>query len=126
MPECGVCVCVSVCVCVCVCVKRVSDPEAGVVVSLLMWVPGTKPRSSARSASALNYWAISPASFGVVFVYDWGLFRLSLLRFDTLGSELRKFVLKELAHFLKDVEIRKIKLTLLTVFLCYYHCSLQR
>lgn len=58
-----------ICVYVCVCVYRCpQSPEEGVgclelklqiVLSHLMWVVGTKPRSSERTASAFNYWAIS-------------------------------------------------------------------
>lgn len=44
--------------------KRSLDPlelELQMVVSHLMWVLQTEPRSSAEAASAMNNWAISPA-----------------------------------------------------------------
>ena len=36
------------------------DVELWMVVSCLIWVLETKPRSSGRAANAVNQWAISP------------------------------------------------------------------
>lgn len=55
---------ISSCVCACALrgLQRVSDPlelELKVVVSHLMWVLETEPRSSGRESSAPNHWAVS-------------------------------------------------------------------
>ena len=60
-----VCMCVHVCMCTCVCRYPQSHKALDILellLSQLMWVLGTEPRSSARTPSALNHWASSPAS----------------------------------------------------------------
>lgn len=46
-----------------------------------MWVPGIKPRYSARAACAPNHWAIPPVPRGVSF----NLSHLTALRFEVSG-----------------------------------------
>lgn len=45
-----------------------------VAVSSLMWVPGTKPRSSERPAAALSCWAVSPAPTSLLLLPPFYLF----------------------------------------------------